>query len=275
MSKKKQRKKRMGRSLKRARRQRLILLILIAITGLCAVLNRVFSRNNEPQAADDPAANSQEYDQPVCEQDFSQLNVPGIDVSSFQGEIDWNAVAQNGVQFAFIRLAVRGYQTGEIYMDEKFWDNLIGAREAGLKVGVYFFSQSISSQEALEEAQYVLDTLDGTELDLPVVFDFELPSDETARTHVLEEEEICQQARDFLGLIEASGYQGMLYTNGALYPTYANGGLLDDYPLWYAVYGVNAPTVCDVDIWQSSDTGWVDGIADHHVDLDWMRADFQ
>ena len=98
----------------------------------------------------------------------------GIDVSFYQGEIDWQAVAADGVDFALIRLGYRGYTEGGLFLDSFYKANIQGALEAGLEVGVYFFSQAITPQEGMEEAQFVLDALADCDITYPVVFDLSL-----------------------------------------------------------------------------------------------------
>lgn len=101
--------------------------------------------------------------------------VAGVDVSEHQGTIDWQQVKDAGFEYAILRVGYRGMTEGGLNVDSTFEQNYQGATAAGLKVGVYFFSQAITQEEAREEAQYVLDTLDGRELDYPVVFDWEIP----------------------------------------------------------------------------------------------------
>ena len=105
----------------------------------------------------------------------------GIDVSEHQGKIDWKEVRAAGFDFAFIRIGYRGYSIGEIFTDELARENLAGAKAAGFDVGVYFYAQAISTEEALEEAQWCLEFLSGEALDLPVVYDWEYVSP-SART---------------------------------------------------------------------------------------------
>ena len=97
----------------------------------------------------------------------------GVDVSAHQGEIDWEKAAADGIQFAMIRLGYRGYTEGEIGLDPYFLRNIEGAQAAGLDVGVYFFSQAITKDEAVEEAKFVLNWIEGYELDYPIFFDWE------------------------------------------------------------------------------------------------------
>lgn len=137
----------------------------------------------------------------------------GIDVSTYQGEIDWEQVALSGIDFAMIRLGLRGYTQGGIRMDSMFERNIDEALAAGLDVGVYFFSQAVSVQEAEEEADFVLGQLEGYTLTYPVVFDWESVSDASARTNHMDAEEVTRCAAAFCDKIAAAGYTPMIYVN--------------------------------------------------------------
>ncbi|MBQ8935446.1 MAG: lysozyme, partial [Oscillospiraceae bacterium] len=113
---------------------------------------------------------------------YSGSALYGVDVSAHQGEIDWSAVAGDGIDFAILRIGSRGYSAGAIREDACFEQNYTGARENGLLVGTYFFSQAVSVEEAVEEAEQVLFWLDGRALDGPVVYDWETIEDDIART---------------------------------------------------------------------------------------------
>ena len=122
----------------------------------------------------------------------------GIDVSVYQGDIDWEAVKADGIDYAIIRLGFRGYgSTGSMNLDENFIANIEGATAAGLDVGVYFFSQAITPEEAREEAEFVLHYLEGYELTYPVVFDWEVIGKTTARTYGLDTRTLCESANAF------------------------------------------------------------------------------
>ena len=97
--------------------------------------------------------------------------IPGIDVSSHQKTIDWQAVADSGIEFVIIRVGYRGYESGLLNPDERMQENYEGAKAAGLKVGAYIFSQAITVEEAVEEAEYILEAIRDWEVDMPVVFD--------------------------------------------------------------------------------------------------------
>ena len=190
----------------------------------------------------------------------------GVDVSEHQGEIDWQAVAEAGIDFAVIRIGGRLMQSGTIFEDKHFRANLEGAKAAGLKVGVYFFSQALNAQEGLEEAEFVLGLLDGVELDYPVVCDWEYLGGNTARTYGAEPAEITAGIDAFCARVEEAGYRGMLYFNA--YCGYIKMDLreLTDYDFWYAQYSDVPSYRYHFQMWQYSSSGQVDGI-DSDVDL--------
>ena len=190
----------------------------------------------------------------------------GVDVSEHQGEIDWQAVAEAGIDFAIIRIGGRLMQSGTIFEDKYFRANLEGAKAAGLKVGVYFFSQALNAQEGLEEAEFVLGLLDGVELDYPVVCDWEYLGGNTARTYGAEPAEITAGIDAFCARVEEAGYRGMLYFNA--YCGYIKMDLreLTDYDFWYAQYSDVPSYRYHFQMWQYSSSGQVDGI-DSDVDL--------
>ena len=159
----------------------------------------------------------------------------GIDVSEFQGKIDWQTVAQTDVEFAIIRLGFRAWGSkGEITADAYGLENLQGAREAGLKVGVYFFSQAITVEEAREEARFVLQLLDGQALDMPIVFDWETVPDPEARTANITPEKLNACILAFCQEISDVGKKPMIYVS----PWFGNMHLdqLNEYPQWLALY---------------------------------------
>jgi len=191
----------------------------------------------------------------------------GIDVSTHQKEIDWTAVAADGIEFAMLRLGHRGYTEGGLFEDETFAQNLQGALDAGLEVGVYFFSQAVTPEEAAEEADYVLNVLDGQELAFPIAFDWEsIPGDE-ARTDGLDGETMTQCAAAFCTRIEAAGYRPAVYFNQTQGYLHYDLRELTDYDLWLAEYDTTPDFYYHFDLWQYSHTGQVDGI-EGDVDLD-------
>lgn len=191
----------------------------------------------------------------------------GVDVSFYQKEIDWQAVAADGIDFAIIRVGYRGYTEGGLILDKCFQQNIQGALDAGLEVGVYFFSQAISPEEAREEAAYVLEQLEGYEVTYPVVFDWEyITSGEGARTEGMDGETLTQCALAFCEEIRQGGYEPMVYFNQDMgYLTY-DLREFTDLALWLAEYDERPDFYYHFDLWQYTHTGTVAGI-EGNVDL--------
>ncbi|NPD30750.1 hypothetical protein HLV37_02505 [Eggerthellaceae bacterium zg-1084] len=200
------------------------------------------------------------------------LSRVGVDVSEHQGAIDWQAVAGDGIGFAYIRLGYRGTSTGALARDARFSDNLAGARAAGLDCGVYVFSQAISEEEAREEARMALDALGGAALQLPVAFDFEIAAAGTgaSRAKGLSRDQMSSIARAFAREMKAGGYDTVIYGNAADLGRYRMSDLVD-YPLWWAEYGTPVPTTRSrFSLWQYTNEGSVAGIrgsVDLNIDL--------
>lgn len=191
----------------------------------------------------------------------------GIDVSYHQGEINWEKVASTDVRFAMVRIARRYADSGTIEEDPLWLTNLRGARENGLLVGVYFFSQAINPEEALEEAEFVLELLDGMELDMPVVFDWE-PMGEDDRTACMDAQTLTACAQIFCATVADAGYTPMVYFNIDL-----STRLLDLQQLqqsgcafWLAMYTESMTFPHKIQMWQYSSGGSVAGI-NGNVDL--------
>ena len=194
----------------------------------------------------------------------------GIDVSSHQGDIDWQAVADSGVEFAFIRAVYRGYGTGKLVVDEKCIENIEGAQAAGIDVGVYVFSQAISQAEVLEEAATVLNILEGYSLQLPIVFDVEKVSDSSARTNNLTVEDRTSLTIAFLKAVENAGYDSMIYHNTEMGAMLLDFTQLTEYKKWFAGYNKEFYWPYEYSVWQYSESGSVNGI-NGYVDLDlWL-----
>lgn len=191
----------------------------------------------------------------------------GVDVSYYQGNVDWDAVKNAGYDFAFLRIGYRGYGTeGNICLDDRFHQNIKNAQAAGLDVGVYFFAQAVNEEEAIEEAEFVLETLKGYDLQLPVVYDPESILHTESRTDNVTREQFTKNTIAFCETISDAGYEPMLYCN-MLWEAY-NLELtqLSDYPIWYADYEPLPQTPYHFDYWQYTNTGHVDGISGE-VDL--------
>ena len=195
----------------------------------------------------------------------------GVDVSEHQGTIDWAAAAQSGVEFAVIRAGYRGYGTaGSLNIDPYFQNNVNGARENGIDVGVYFFSQATGAEEAAEEAEFLLELLSPytpEAFSLPVYYDWEPITHDTARTDGMGGDVITECAVTFCEKIAAAGYAPGVYAYRNLgYFTY-DLRELRPYRLWIAAVGDYPDFYYAHDLWQYSYTGHVPGI-ETYVDLD-------
>ena len=191
----------------------------------------------------------------------------GIDVSHYQGDIDWQKVKAAGIEFVFVRLGYRGYgQDGVLKMDTNFEKNMEGARAAGLDVGVYFFAQAVNETEAVEEAEFVLEHLMEYDLQMPVVYDPESVVHEEARTDNVTGEQFTKNTKAFCETIEKSGYDAMVYCNMTWQAFKLDLEVLEEYPIWYADYEEYPQTPYHFEIWQYSNEGTVDGIQGN-VDL--------
>jgi len=191
----------------------------------------------------------------------------GVDVSKFQGNIDWEKVKNDGIEFAILRLGLRGYGSGELVTDEKFYANLEGAQSVGLPVGAYFFSAAVNEEEAVEEADYVAQVLSGYQLELPVVFDTEPILYDDARTDGLTPRQLTKITRAFCDRIKALGYEPMIYANAKRFTTALYLEELKDIPVWYADYQEKPIYPYPYQMWQYTEKGSVDGI-EGNVDID-------
>ncbi len=184
----------------------------------------------------------------------------GVDVSEHQEEIDWAAAAADGVEFAVIRIGFRGSTEGGVYPDARFEDNCRGAREAGVDAGVYFFSQAVDPEEAAAEADFVLETLGGRTLELPVFFDWEPAEDAGARTGDMDGETLTACAGAFCRRIEAGGYRAGIYFNRQQGYREYDLGALKDWAFWVSDPNERTDFYYAVSMWQYSFDGRVDGI---------------
>ncbi len=185
----------------------------------------------------------------------------GIDVSEHQGAIDWNAVASDGIDFAFIRIGNRGATEGAVYLDERYVENMTGAREAGIPVGVYFFSQAITAEEALEEADFVLAMLGDAELAYPIVYDHEPVAGIEGRADGLSREQMTENALAFCTRIAEAGYEPMVYGNKRDIARF-DLSQLEGIDVWFAEYGAATPSgQFDFSIWQYANDGTVAGVS--------------
>ncbi len=183
----------------------------------------------------------------------------GIDVSKFQGVIDWNAVKADGITFAIIRCGYRGYGTGALVEDATYRRNIQGAINAGLRVGVYFYSQAINEAEAVEEASMVLSLVSGYSLPLGVYYDTEYVAGGRANAISAAERTACAVA--FCETIRNAGYKAGVYSYASWFYNNLNFANISKYNTWIAQYRDTLSFNYKYDIWQYTGSGRVNGIS--------------
>ena len=182
----------------------------------------------------------------------------GIDVSKYQGNIDWGAVAASGINFAIIRVGYRGSVSGALVQDPNFKKNISGATKAGIKVGLYFFTQAVNEAEAVEEASMAMSLASGYKVTYPIFIDTESASNgranglsKSARTAVVKA--FCQTVRN-------GGYKAGVYASKSWYANQLNASALNGYCIWVAQYNSSCTYSGKYDMWQYSSKGSVSGI---------------
>lgn len=206
-------------------------------------------------------------------EDGELISHKGIDVSRYQEKIDWEEVAKDDVEYAFIRLGVRGYTEGDIVEDSTFKDNIKGALDNDIAAGVYFFTQATSVEEAEEEARYVLDAIEPYDVTYPVVLDVEEISSPNARTAELTKAERTEYCIAFCNVIKRAGYTPMIYGNLKTFILMLDLEQLEEYDKWFAFYDTEFYFPYEFKVWQYTDTGSIAGI-ETDVDINISFTDF-
>lgn len=183
----------------------------------------------------------------------------GIDVSKWNGNIDWGQVKKSGVNFVIIRCGYRGSSAGALIEDPKFKANIKGAQNAGLKVGVYFFTQAINEVEAVEEASMVISLIKGYSLSFPVYLDVE---GSNGRGDTISASQRTANIKAFCGTIQSAGYQAGVYANKTWFTSHINTSQISNYKIWLAQYAAAVSyTGSRYDMWQYTSKGSVSGIS--------------
>lgn len=197
----------------------------------------------------------------------------GVDVSIWQGEIDWELIRDAGIDFAIVQLGYRGYLGGTLNLDEWYIENMGRAAAVGLDIGIYFFSQAVTVEEAIEEAEFVIEALEGMDIAYPVFFDWEQAEGET-RTSGVRIEEVTEFALAFCGLIEDNGYTAGIYFNRRQVYTGYDLSRLAGFEFWLAEYNETPSFYYAFDIWQYSAEGILPGVAGT-IDLNISFKDYR
>lgn len=205
----------------------------------------------------------------------------GIDVSYHNGTLDWSTIKAAGVDFAILRAAYRGYGTeGTLVRDAKFAEYMQGAMSQGIPVGAYIYSQAITTAEAVQEANYILNIVRGYSLDLPIVFDYEFAGVKTGRldsawsSGKLNKSKMTDIALAFCDTIKNAGYDAMVYANKTFLSKNLDHEVIENagYDVWLAHYTTNTNYAGDYKIWQYTSSGKIPGIANKVFDCNFMYS---
>lgn len=184
----------------------------------------------------------------------------GVDISRHDKKVNWKKLKESGYDFVILRAAWRGYQSGILHEDKNFRDNIKGASQAGLDIGVYVFSQAVSDEEAIEEAEFVLGLIKDYDITLPVVYDPENIAWEEARTDSVSTKQFTRNAVLFCGRVRRAGYEPMIYANLTWQTMRLDLTQLSGCKMWYADYGDVPQTPYHFDYWQHYSPKKVPGV---------------
>lgn len=220
----------------------------------------------DAEAEDSAEANTDGDDTEIRQTSgVSKTGVLGIDVSKWQKEIDWDKVKNEGVDFAIIRCGYRGSVTGSLVEDPYFEQNIKGARAAGIKVGVYFFTQAVNEVEAVEEASMVISLVRDYELQYPVFIDTE-GAGGNGRADSLNVEERTAVCEAFCTTVKNAGLEAGVYASRNWYNNKLIAGTLESYAIWLAEYRSVPLYQGYYQMWQYTSKGKINGI-NGNVDL--------
>lgn len=235
----------------------LALVVMLAMLWLLA--EQAETGGQTPPAASLPKHNFQP-------EDFSLINGRmhydgpcrfGIDVSVHQNEVDWAAAAEDGVSFAIVRMGYRGTTEGGLFRDESFRQNVEGAQAVGIETGAYFFSQAVTVDEAIQEAELAIEILESYDMAFPIMYDWEVM--EGTRSDGVDYATVTACAKAFCQRLEEAGYRAGVYFNLEM-AKFMDMAELKDYVLWLADYNESPRFAYKFDFWQYSATGAVSGI---------------
>lgn len=204
----------------------------------------------------------------VCQSDLMKyfeegrlVSFVGTDISKYQDYVDFVKLKKAGMDYVMIRVGARGYGSGQLVLDDYFEENIRRATDAGLEIGVYFFSQAITREEAVEEANMVLEYIKDYEITYPVAFDMEPIINDVARTDNLSKAEKTEIAKAFLDTVEAAGYKPMLYGNKEWLMKQVDMSKLTGYDIWLSQLEDVPDYPYKFAMWQYKTDASIEGIA--------------
>ncbi|MDE7188475.1 MAG: glycoside hydrolase family 25 protein [Lachnospiraceae bacterium] len=191
-----------------------------------------------------------------------KISYVGVDISRQNGDVNFASVKAAGVDYVMIRLGGRGYSTGQITLDENFKKNIEGAAAAGLDIGIYFYSQAISQEEAVEEVNFVIQNLEPyrAQVRYPIAFDMEFVANDAARIDGLSKEDKTNIATSFLEGVKAAGYVPMIYGDKEWLIKEIDLARLKDYDVWLAQEEDLPDYPYQYTMWQYSTDGVLNGV---------------
>jgi len=206
-------------------------------------------------------------------EDGKQVSFVGADISKYQDYVDFVKLKKAGVNFVMLRVGARGYGSGQIVLDDYFLENIKRATDAGLEVGVYFFSQAITEAEAIEEANVVLENIKDYKISYPVAFDMEHIENDTARIDGLSKAEKTKITKTFLDTIMKAGYKAMIYGDKEWLLKDIDMSKLTGYDVWLSQQEDIPDYPYKFTMWQYTTTASIDGIAGY-ADLNISFIDY-
>lgn len=193
--------------------------------------------------------------------DGKVISYLGVDISEKQGYVDFNKVKKSGIDFCMIRVGARGYGTGQLFLDDNFTDNMKRAVDAGLEVGVYFYSQAITEEEVLEEVMLLLDSIKEYDVTYPVAFQMEYVENDTARVEQISKASKTELAKIFLDTVRSNNYTPMLYGKKEWLLKKVDLAKFSEYDVWLSQYEKQPDYPYQFGMWQYTNHAVVDGIS--------------
>lgn len=200
--------------------------------------------------------------------------IKGVDLSKYNGDVDFAKLKEGGIKFAMLRLGSRGYGTGKITLDEKFVEYAQNAQVAGIQIGAYFYSQAVNETEAVEEANYIVGAVSGFGIKYPIAIDIEKVEGDEARTDKLTSEERTAVVKMFCDAVKGYGYKPVIYATSDMLVAGLDLKELSDYDVWLADYDIPTDYPYRYSMWQYNKKGRIDGITGD-IDLDLSFIDYE
>ena len=249
----------------------IFILSIFGIGTTYSLKNKINSKNNEFDEIQSLIDKIEKHDSNIMnniEVVEETKTVNGIDVSGWQGNVDWNQIKESGVDFVMLRVGSRKLISGEIVEDSFFKKNASACNKLGIPIGVYFYSAAITELEVLEEAIFVLNIIKDYKITYPVAYDLEdFGEFRLAKTS---DERFNYNALVFLNYFKSHGYNGMLYANKSALETHWDLSRYEGYKIWLAHYIGSTSYDGPYDMWQYSDMGNINGITGN-VDLNMAK----